>query len=137
MLSIKVVKITALIIGTATGTMADYLCNSVSTETPLNVGDAQGLQSAIANNEFNPPLANPFALYALQTITFTQDSAKACVANEYVFENTHIYPGDVAFAVNFLIEACGDAGGRFTIEGDSGLQCYVFLQDISGPCNDD
>lgn len=76
----------------------------------FNVADGQDLQRQIANNNLNPSPGRNFELKAGNKKKFTRSSVKACVVNSFLFENTHVALGDVAFAVNFLLEQCGSAG---------------------------
>ncbi|UKZ54197.1 hypothetical protein TrVGV298_008004 [Trichoderma virens] len=87
----------------------------------FNVADGQNLQQNLAQNTISNSPGTEFELKAQQQQNFFDGSAKLCVVNSFLFENTHVALGDVAFAVNFLLGSCGSAGGKFTIQGDSGL----------------
>lgn len=76
----------------------------------FDVADAQNLQQSIAANTLNPPQDPLFYLGALGTYTIYGKNVKVCVSNTYLFENTHVHLGDVAFAVNYLLGSCGSAG---------------------------
>lgn len=76
----------------------------------FDVADAQNIQQSIAANTLNPPQEPLFWLGAAGTYRIYGKTAKVCVSNAWVFENTHVHLGDVAFAVNYLLGSCGSAG---------------------------
>lgn len=139
-----------------TGAAANGRCNNPRVDGigQFTVADGQALQGNLAQNNLNNSPGTHFLLKANHRQKFTHGSAKACVVNSFLFANTHVALGDVAFAVNFLLGECGSAGfvlprhekprakhgklttyfhsGKFTIEGDTELAIDVFLQPLKG-----
>jgi hypothetical protein len=96
-------------------------CFSGSQGSNVNSGDFSSLASDIANDNFNPQVANPFALNAVSSQSFTLGSAGVCVENDFIFENTHVFLSDVASGAQSVFNQCNAQGGQTTIHGDSGL----------------
>lgn len=96
-------------------------CFPASQGSNVNGGDFSNLVNDINSDNFNPPVANPFALNRLSSQSFTLGSAGVCVVNSFIFENTHVFLSDVASGAQSVFNSCNAQGGQTTIHGDSGL----------------
>ncbi|KAF9775354.1 hypothetical protein IL306_006530 [Fusarium sp. DS 682] len=100
----------------------------------IPVDEIQKLRDQLANNDFSPPIDFPTELKAQQQLTVHLDTAKVCVENNFLFDNTHVAQNDVVDAVQILLDECRGFGGRAQIKGDSGLNCNVLVGRVGGIC---
>lgn len=105
------------------------MAQSCTNAQDINPGDFSALISDVANDAFNPPLANPFALNAESSQSFTLGTAFFCVQNRFIFENTHVFLSTVSGAAQQIFNNCGGGqqGGSNIIQGDSGLNLTFFV----------
>ncbi|KAJ2981345.1 hypothetical protein NQ176_g2084 [Zarea fungicola] len=135
MYATKNAKLAAAVFALATGAHADMSCNEAGDNIgAFNIADAEALYNSIQTNNIHPSPGTEFLLEAGNQQNFYEGGAKVCVMNPWLFENTHISLGDVGYATNYMINACGAYGGHFLIQGDSGLNIDVYLQPLSGSC---
>ncbi|ORY16974.1 hypothetical protein BCR34DRAFT_584034 [Clohesyomyces aquaticus] len=105
--------------------------DSCSGDGLYNRGDADTLGRNLQN-------INPNTLHylpALSSISWTIGTARVCVYNSYIYENTHVKEWEVGWGVNYIGGKCCQsgnsqcAGGSCTAHGDSGLNLKVVLKN--------
>jgi hypothetical protein len=89
--------------------------------------DVTGLVNGIFFNTLQPAQNNPssVSLQAGHFMTFESNSARACIANEFLFENTHINMEDLGDEVLGVVQSCNGGAGSATVLGDSGLSLIL------------
>jgi hypothetical protein len=126
----------------------------------FSVADGRKLQNEIAGNKFDPQLDFPFLIEAAHTASFSMGSARACLANTYSFQNTHIDQNDLRFAVQTILDQCDRndgtskgyvpqlstsipndyanvhrfISGKIQITGDTGLVLNIVVKDVALQC---
>lgn len=111
MYATKIAKLAVAAFALATGAHADTSCNEAGDDIgSFALVDGQALHHSIATNNIHPSPGTKFLLTAGDQKNFYEGGAKVCVMNPWLFENTHVSLGDVAFATNYMINACGGFG---------------------------
>ncbi|KAJ3536147.1 hypothetical protein NM208_g6842 [Fusarium decemcellulare] len=92
----------------------------------VNPDDVQRIAEVIRQNAFNTPETFPMEIKAQHEFGFTVGSARFCLTNEFLFDNTHVSQGDLVFAVQNLHDH-----GHFQVKGDTGLATDVVIASAS------
>jgi len=117
--------ILALILSSAASFAAAATC-TVNTQNSILTADISTAADNVANNNLNPPAANPLYLPASSSWETTYGSALLCLKNNYLYENTHVALADIASGASDVVSQCCTVGticqgGDYTVTGDSGL----------------
>ncbi|KAH8131777.1 hypothetical protein FP744_10005985 [Trichoderma asperellum] len=118
---------------------ADCYSHDDASIPSFSVADGRKLQNEIAGNKFDPQLEFPFLIEASHTASFSMGSARACLANTYSWQYTHIDQNDLRFAVQSILDECDrndgtSKGGKIQVTGDTGLVLDVFVKDVALEC---
>lgn len=101
--------------------------------------DIRGLGDLFANNNINPPVGGEgVELKAQEVYSVSQGSAKACLYNDFLFENTHDRLADIAGGAYDIANQCCSTdvcgGGVYTVTGDSGLPTRLSIVQSGQGC---
>ncbi|KAL6691684.1 hypothetical protein J3F84DRAFT_386167 [Trichoderma pleuroticola] len=110
------------------GTLAKPGFRGCNLNPTLNVDDARALSAQFAND------FSTLEVKASHTWVYKHGSSSICIYNGYLFDNTHVVKRDFSIAINTILANCGSKGGRFTVQGDTGLQVDVFLHGANDSC---
>jgi len=103
---------------------------------PYTVSDMDALISALQSDgqtDYNPGGLG-------QWVSHTYVTARICIYNNYLYENTHVSHWEDGWAAGYIAGECctgGNpvcAGGSCTAHGDSGLSVIVATQNSADAC---
>lgn len=105
----------------------------------VSANDIRMLGDLFANNNLNPPVDSSGVLLRAQDVfSVSQGSAKMCLYNNFLFDNTHDSLADIAGGVYDIANQCcsGDqcGGGVYTVTGDSGLTTRLQIGQSGHDC---
>ncbi|KAF6804361.1 hypothetical protein CMUS01_14868 [Colletotrichum musicola] len=100
-----------------------------------NQADADALQRDLQNNS---PDSMSF-VGAWSSVSWSWGTAKVCIANQYLADNTHIKRWEAGWAMGYIKDMCCSgksscSGGNCSGHGDSGLSLEIRVQNSAKSC---